>query len=87
MSRCYGCNMQWSHYYCANSQSRGNWTTDLWQFAQKTRWLVLAVRAMVGMSQPSQRNVPRDFVQQATVGEVEVESKQNLPNLENQFLR
>jgi hypothetical protein len=38
---------QWPHNHCANCQSRGKWTKDFWQFMQKTRWQVLAVRAMV----------------------------------------
>jgi hypothetical protein len=29
---------QWLHNHCANCQSRRKWTTDLWQFEQKTRW-------------------------------------------------
>jgi hypothetical protein len=59
---------------------RGKWSTDFWRFAQKTRWRVLVVPAMVvqpgatiSISQPSQRNngMQRDFAQNATVGEVE----------------
>jgi hypothetical protein len=42
--------------------------------------------AIIGILPLSQRDVPRDFAQYATVGEVEAESLQNPPNLENQFL-
>jgi hypothetical protein len=38
---------EWSHNHCANCQSHVKITTDLWQFAQKTRWQVFADHTMV----------------------------------------
>jgi hypothetical protein len=40
----------------------------------------------IGILQPSQHNMPRDFARYATVGEVEAELKQYPLYLENQFL-
>jgi hypothetical protein len=40
----------------------------------------------LGISQPPQRKMPRDFARYAKVGEVDAESQQNPPDLENLFL-
>jgi hypothetical protein len=52
---------------------------------------VLAVYAMgvwsIGLLQPSQHDMPRDFAWYGTVGEVEAKSKKNPLNLENKFLQ
>jgi hypothetical protein len=42
--------------------------------------------ATIGISPLSQHNVPRDFARSDKVREVEAESVQNPPNLENQCL-
>jgi hypothetical protein len=40
----------------------------------------------LGISQPPQHDMPRDFARYAKVGEVDTEASQNPPDLENLFL-
>jgi hypothetical protein len=61
-----------------NCQSRGKLTTDFWQFTQKNKMASVGCPlnccVTIGILQTSQPNVPRDFAQYATPGEVEAES-------------
>jgi hypothetical protein len=65
---------QWSHYYCTNCQSCKKETRNFWQFAQKNKMVIVGSshngRVTIGISRPSQRNMPMDFARYATVGEL-----------------
>jgi hypothetical protein len=76
---------QWSHNHCANCNTRHlvfftQTVTSLWSIFHNSGSLRNGC-VSIGISQPSQCDMPRDK------SELKAESYQNPPNLENLFLR